>query len=62
MQKAAIYDRASTADQHIELHICDLHQFAEQRRFVVVREHEERGVSEVFSPSVELTQQAGGGQ
>jgi DNA invertase Pin-like site-specific DNA recombinase len=43
--KAAIYVRVSTADQHVESQLYDLHELAAKRGFEVVKEYHDCGVS-----------------
>jgi DNA invertase Pin-like site-specific DNA recombinase len=43
-QKAAIYVRVSTPDQHVESQLYDLRELATQRGYEVVHEYEDRGV------------------
>jgi len=45
MNKAAIYVRVSTADQHVESQLYDLRELAARRGFSVVKEYEDRGIS-----------------
>jgi DNA invertase Pin-like site-specific DNA recombinase len=45
MNRAAIYARVSTADQHVETQLYDLRQFAEQRGYEVVCEYTDIGIS-----------------
>lgn len=44
-QRAALYTRVSTADQHTENQLLELRQFAAARGWTVVREYEDAGVS-----------------
>jgi DNA invertase Pin-like site-specific DNA recombinase len=45
MQKAGIYVRVSTSDQHVENQLYDLRELAAQRGLEVVHEYEDRGIS-----------------
>jgi DNA invertase Pin-like site-specific DNA recombinase len=45
MQKAAIYVRVSTSDQHVESQLYDLRELASQRHIEVVHEYQDCGIS-----------------
>lgn len=45
MKRAGLYMRVSTADQHAETQLHDLHQLAAQRGFEIVREYTDTGYS-----------------
>ena len=42
MKRVALYMRVSTVDQHPENQVYDLHQFASQRGFEIVREYTDK--------------------
>jgi DNA invertase Pin-like site-specific DNA recombinase len=54
MEKAAIYARVSTPDQHLEAQLYDLRDLAAKRGYTVFREFEDRGVSGLKSRRVGL--------
>jgi DNA invertase Pin-like site-specific DNA recombinase len=45
MERAVLYARVSTPDQHLETQLYDLRKLATQRGFEVVREYCDRGIS-----------------
>src|SRR5664280_972179 len=45
MKRAALYVRVSSLDQHPEMQLHELRQFASQRRFEIVEEYTDHGIS-----------------
>lgn len=60
MQKAAIYVRVSTPDQHVESQLYDLRELAATRGFDVVKEYQDCGPSSRVGSSKEFLIAASG--